>query len=230
MRMINRYVLSAKSINIFPNFRYAATNQNARTSQPNSKPTTSTSVIQTFGTQPANVNTLTSDVIDTESEVNCKYFQEAIVNGVPVRAYLDLESQCNLIKELTVKGMGLQIEELEKPVIIKGFGNGKIKINGQLNATIKVDQAEAQTKLLVIEDQYQTIPLIIGQPFTENDYIVIIRRGNTLRIFEDKQFEKSDDCLKNLEIPDLPKPKINLWANDSCVIPPNFVGFVSVYS
>lgn len=105
---------------------------------------------------------------------------------------------------------------------------GKLKPKWQITSKVKVDQAEVETKLLVIEDQYQNIPLIIGQPFTEKEYVVVVRKGSTLRIFEDKI--SIDDCLKNLETLDLPKPKANLWAKDSCIIPPNFVGFVSVYS
>ncbi|KAK9721408.1 Reverse transcriptase (RNA-dependent DNA polymerase) [Popillia japonica] len=52
----------------------------------------------------------------------------------------------------------------------------------------------------------QEIPLLVSQPFTDQDHIVIIRRGNALRIFEDNEVDKTS--LSNLTIPELPHPKV----------------------
>ncbi|KAK9738527.1 RNase H-like domain found in reverse transcriptase [Popillia japonica] len=38
------------------------------------------------------------------------------------------------------------------------------------------------------------------------------------------------DSLQNFKVPALPEAKINLWAKETCVIPANYVGFVTVYS
>ncbi|KAK9675226.1 hypothetical protein QE152_g40517 [Popillia japonica] len=103
-------------------------------------------------------------------------------------------------------------------------GQGLAKAIGKLTTEIKIDEAVALTEILVVPDNFQEIPLLVGQPFTDQDHIVIIRRGNALRIFEDNEVDKTS--LSNLTIPELPHPKVSLWAKDADIIPSNFVGFV----
>ncbi|KAK9722232.1 hypothetical protein QE152_g19786 [Popillia japonica] len=85
--------------------------------------------------------------------------------------------------------------------------------------------------MFVVPDQVQQIPLLIGQPFTEQRHVTIIRRRKTLRLFNEpmtnKDEEDGDDWgAKN--IPNLPKATVSLWAKYSVVIPQNHVGFVTL--
>ncbi|KAH7946749.1 hypothetical protein HPB52_003972 [Rhipicephalus sanguineus] len=67
-------------------------------------------------------------------------------------------------------------------------------------------------------------------PFTEQPRITIVRRRDTVRIFEEeKNVDEGDDTLQSIEIPDLPRRPVCLWAKDSTVVLPNYVGFVELY-
>lgn len=170
------------------------------------------------------------NTVNTDArEANLKYFQEALVNGHVVKAYLDFGSQCNLMRKSDAEKLSLQYYAVEKSITIRGFGQGKVEPLGEVEVTMEVDQATANTKVLIVPDYCQQIPLLIGQPFTEKEHIVIVRRGNILRIFEEQKISE-DDCLRQFNIPDLPKPKINLWAKETSVIPADYIGFIMVYS
>nr|CAI5870142.1 unnamed protein product [Callosobruchus analis] len=90
---------------------------------------------------------------------NSKYFQPAYVNGELVEAYVDFGR--------------LVLNPLDRSFKITGFGNGSVKPIAKTYAEIKIDQAKAYTELLVIPDEYQQVPLLIGQPFTEQNHIVV---------------------------------------------------------
>lgn len=71
----------------------------------------------------------------------------------------------------------------------------------------------------------QNIPLIIGQPFIEQPHIVPVKRGDTVRIYED--YKEAND-LFDKDIPTLPPRAMSLWAKKSEVISPNHVGVIEV--
>nr|CAI5822132.1 unnamed protein product [Callosobruchus analis] len=153
---------------------------------------------------------------------NFKYFQPAYVNGELVEAYVDFGSQCTLIKENTVKQLGLVLNPLDRSFKITGFGNGSVKPIAKTYAEIKIDQAKAYAELLVIPDEYQQVPLLIGQPFTEQNHIVVVKKNDQLRLF--------DNDLYKIELPALPKPAVNLFVKEKQVLPSNHVGFITVYT
>nr|CAI5826329.1 unnamed protein product [Callosobruchus analis] len=153
---------------------------------------------------------------------NFKYFQPAYVNGELVEAYVDFGSQCTLIKENIVKQLGLVLNPLDRSFKITGFGNGSVKPIAKTYAEIKIDQAKAYTELLVIPDEYQQVPLLIGQPFTEQNHIVVVKKDDQLCLF--------DNDLYKIELPALPKPAVNLFVKEKQVLPSNHVGFITVYT
>lgn len=51
-----------------------------------------------------------------------------------------------------------------------------------------------------------------------------------MRIFEEcENVHESDDTLRSIEIPELPQCFVCLWAKESTVVPPKYVGFVKLY-
>ncbi|KAK9727837.1 Reverse transcriptase (RNA-dependent DNA polymerase) [Popillia japonica] len=145
---------------------------------------------------------------------------------------LDLGSQCVMIREADANVLNVKIEPLDKPMQIRGFGEGAITPIGKFNALLKVDQARAETEILVVPNSCQKIPLVIGQPFTEQKHIVLVRKGKNIYsgVTRSKNKFMDVDSLQNFKVPALPEAKINLWAKETCVIPANYVGFVTVYS
>ena len=161
---------------------------------------------------------------------NEKYFMLTKVNGSELRAYVDLGSQCVTIRREDADRIGIKYSLIGKPLTIGGYGSGRVTPCGEANVNLTVDQATADVPMLIVPNESQAIPVIIGQPFTEQPHVTIVRRRDTVRIFEEeKNVDEGDDTLQSLEIPDLPRRPVCLWAKDSTVIPPNYIGFVELY-
>ncbi|KAL1481482.1 hypothetical protein MTO96_034453 [Rhipicephalus appendiculatus] len=107
------------------------------------------------------------------------------------------------------------------------------KVNGKevrAYVDLGIDQATADVPVLIVPNESQAIPIIVGQPFTEQPHVTVVRRRNTVRIFEEeKNVDESDDTLQSIKIPDLPRRPVCLWSKESTVVPPNYVGFVKLY-
>lgn len=73
--------------------------------------------------------------------------------------------------------------------------------------------------ILVVPDDVPEIPMIIGQPFTEQRHIILYKDNKSLRFLK-----KSDDYLPQIEGSTATKTK--LWAKDATVIPPSHIRHV----
>lgn len=101
---------------------------------------------------------------------------------------------------------------------------------GTANVHITVTQAKAQVPVYIVPDHTQSIPLLVGQPFTEQRHVTVVRRQNTLCRFEEHQdMDEDDNTLSRIQVPTLPQRRVSLWAKDSTVIPPNYVGSVGCF-
>ncbi|KAL1427911.1 hypothetical protein MTO96_003069 [Rhipicephalus appendiculatus] len=126
--------------------------------------------------------------------------------------------------------IGIKFSVMEKPLTIGGYGSGRVTPCGEANGNLAVDQATADVAALIVPNESQAIPIIVGQPFTEQPHVTVVRRRNTLRVFEEeKNVDESDDTLQSIKIPDLPRRPVCLWAKESTVVPPNYVGFVKLH-
>ncbi|KAK9692778.1 hypothetical protein QE152_g34923 [Popillia japonica] len=186
-------------------------------------------IIRGYGSESS--ETLVTSSREEDKEGNLKYFKEALINGKPIQAYVDQGSKCVLLRRSEAERLNLKYQAIQQNFIIRGYGSGEVKPLGKLEAYVEVDEAKAVTEMFVLPDQVQQIPLLIGQPFTEQRHVTIIRRRNTLRLFNapmtNKDEEDGDD-LRAMNIPNLPKATVSLWPKYSVVIPPNHVGFVTL--
>ncbi|KAG0426410.1 hypothetical protein HPB47_026477 [Ixodes persulcatus] len=166
--------------------------------------------------------------IENKEKVNAqneKYFQDALVDGKLVRAYVDLGSQCVTLRKVDADNLGISYNQPSRGCKIGGYGFGHVLPCGITEASVTVDQATARVPIYVVPSEAQAIPLLVGQPFTEQPHVTIVRRRNTLRIFEEQGSSTDDDeRLRKIQIPDLPPRSLVLWAKQSVVIPPNYVG------
>ncbi|XP_077534640.1 uncharacterized protein LOC144146572 [Haemaphysalis longicornis] len=175
-------------------------------------------------------NVVKSDFRATEA-VNEKYFMPAKLNGHEIRAYVDLGSQCVTLRQEDAERLEISYTKLKESLSIGGYGSGCVTPCGEASATITVDQATADVHLYVVPSSSQSIPLLVGQPFTEQPHVTIVRRRQTVRIFEEREnVHETDDTLRSIEIPDLPQRSVCLWAKESTVVPPKYVGFVKLYA
>ncbi|KAH6931031.1 hypothetical protein HPB50_021625 [Hyalomma asiaticum] len=159
---------------------------------------------------------------------NEKYFLLAKGNRHDIKAYVGLGSQCVTIRREDADRIGIILTATDERLTIGGYGSGRVTRCGEATTHVTVDQATADVRVLIVPNESQAIPLIIGQPFTEQPHVTIVRRRNTLRIFDEKINEDENDTLQSMKIPDLPQRPVCLWALESTVVPPNYVGIVKL--
>lgn len=122
---------------------------------------------------------------------------------------------------------GLSIEAIPKTIEIRGYGDGKLVPLCVSMVELQVDCATTQVPVYIVADEAQTISLIVGQPFTEQPHIILVKRGDIVRIYGDKNEDKD---IKEMDIPELPPRVISLWARQTEVISPKHVSVIEVQS
>lgn len=184
--------------------------------------------VSTCTTNPVNKDSpLVSLTSLTPNKVNEKYFFDALVNKIPVKSYVDTGSQLCLMRRSDAEDQGLKIESLRNDIEVRGYGDGKLLPLGIVTVQLQVDQATSQVPIHIVPDDAQNISLIIGQPFIEQQHIVLVKRGDTVHIYEN--YKESNDIF-GMDIPTLPPRAMSLWAKKSEVISPNHVGVIEVRS
>lgn len=106
-----------------------------------------------------------------DSHTSDKYFKTALIHNVPVESFIDLGSECSMIKvSLSSKlGMNNEITRDNLPVLcLVGFGNSVVNTLGRVNAFVDVDGVGAHTELLIVPDNVMQVPLMIGQTLPNN--------------------------------------------------------------
>ena len=91
-----------------------------------------------------------------------------------------------------------------------------------MTVRIKIDCATAFVDVYVGRDSSQMVPLIVGQSCTEQAHIVLIKRGDAVRIYD----ENEQQNFGHKEVPELPPKAVSLWAKDAVVIPENNEGMI----
>ncbi|GJQ69551.1 hypothetical protein Trydic_g6648 [Trypoxylus dichotomus] len=114
---------------------------------------------------------------------------------------------------------------MKESFYLTGYGAGKAMPLGESTIDLKVDHARAVVVVLVVPDEAQTVPVLIGQPFTEQHHITMVKRKDTLTIFEEDKLSIDREKKCDFEIPTTVLPKIDLWPTEN-IIPSNYVGFV----
>ncbi|XP_063931242.1 uncharacterized protein LOC135143305 [Zophobas morio] len=103
-----------------------------------------------------------------------------------------------------------------------GYGGVATKTLGKLTIRLKIDGAEAEVESLIVPNTAQEIPVLVGQTFLNQDEIMMIVSGQTVRVTR----RGSDLC----ETLDVPPRKIPLWAKESIVLEPRTTALVAVTS
>jgi hypothetical protein len=106
---------------------------------------------------------------------------------------------------------------------IRGYGGSIIQAKGVVHFTLTVDLVTADVEAYVVDDEVQTVPVIVGQSFFNRANVTMVLRDDRIRVFENHLA-----VLPGVDI--LPPPKLELCATNSVVIPPRTIGFVEVCS
>lgn len=95
---------------------------------------------------------------------------------------------------------------------IRGYGGGVVRALGETGPiSLRIGECNVEVTLLVVPDSVQEVPLLVGQPFTEHEQVMVIKDAKTL------SFLKCPKSTKNK------KALINLRAT---IIPPKYIGYI----
>lgn len=145
-----------------------------------------------------------------------KYFKAAVINKIPLNAFVDLGSECSMLKYSEVSKLGINQISTENLPSLKGFGNSIVAPFGKVNVKISLDGVEADTELLIVPDDVMNVPLMIGQTFTEQPHITISKTYHSLDFFSNY------DCITV-------SAKINVYCKTDTTLP-NGINIVDVYT
>ncbi|XP_063634795.1 uncharacterized protein LOC134805417 [Cydia splendana] len=124
------------------------------------------------------INLVDSDVTSRPSS---KYFKDVVVQGRTLTAFIDFGSQLTLIRESTVKELGISHDHI--PTLMKGFGNGLTMSLGSLTLDLSVDGVGATVSFRAVDDELLDRPILVGQSYTEQAHITVYKDANKLQFF-----------------------------------------------
>lgn len=134
-----------------------------------------------------------------------------VINGEAFRGYVDSGYEAVTIKKLDVEKLRLVCVPVS--TCLYGYAGGTVFVYSKVTIALEVDLASAIVKALVIPDNAQNILIIVGQPFVNNENIMVVLHSNQIRLFN-----KNNDLLSTVN--KLPtKIQQRNTCVPSCVIP-----------
>ncbi|XP_064292920.1 uncharacterized protein LOC135309976 [Plodia interpunctella] len=119
--------------------------------------------------------------VDKTDTINGKYFKNVKINNNLMEAFIDLGSECSMIKLSESKFLNNDLDTNDLPTL-RGFGNSIVKALGKIRVKVVIDDVQADIDIFVVPDDVMHMPLLIGQSFTEQPHILICKTSDNLEI------------------------------------------------
>lgn len=116
---------------------------------------------------------------------NSKYYKDILVNGVSIKAFIDFGSEVSLLAESKSIDLMLKCDGVRTP--IRGFGNDIVYSLGKVTVEINIDGVSANTVCQVVEDRLLDVPLLVGQTYTEQSHIFVLKSAKALQFIDINQ-------------------------------------------
>lgn len=139
---------------------------------------------------PSDKNVMRIQKCGADSE---KFYKDVKIDGSVKRAFIDLGSNCTLLKESLAKEIFNEYDKGDNVPNLRGFGNASVKPLGVVKGTLSVDDIPAQVEFVVVPDFYMPCDIIVGQTFTELPNLVMYKTSNNLMFYEAPNLSSSDD-------------------------------------
>lgn len=125
----------------------------------------------------------------------------AQLNGRDRRTFPDLGSECVTLRKTGAGDMVLTYQGIAELFGIRGHASGRMAPVERTRAQLKVDASTATADVLMVSDDAQAIPPLIGQSFMEQTHVMIIPMENTGRVFEEHlHFQDENGTFENIQI------------------------------
>lgn len=122
--------------------------------------------------------------IDINQMTDTCYFIDCLINDEPLRGFVDSGCAAVTIRQSVAQKLKLQSEPTQ--VRLCGYAGGSVVVKFKTKINLKVDLAFALVEALIVPDHVQEVPIIVGQPFVNNEDVTVLVRGNQIRLFNHK--------------------------------------------
>lgn len=112
------------------------------------------------------------------------------IEGKKIIAFIDLGSECCTIRKRDCEENRWKYKA--NNTVLKGFAGGRCSAIGSLHKKISVGDVQATTEFLVVPDQTQDVPIIIGQTLLHQPGVKIIKSFGRLDILKDATSTNED--------------------------------------
>lgn len=107
-------------------------------------------------------------------------------------SFVDMGSQCTLLKEEYMTQLNLPVETNNLPTLT-GFANGTLVPKGRVRVQIELEGLNEWIDAYLIESKYLPADILIGQTLTELPHVRIYKTDNALIFYKELQVEESDN-------------------------------------
>jgi hypothetical protein len=167
-------------------------------------------------------------MVDENQVNNDVYYRECSVDGQKVSCMID-NGACNCIMKAS-QAIKLRREvNLSKEARLYGFGSMKegVQVLGTFMATVKLDEVEIVTSIVVVEDETIHVPLVIGRNWIDYPGVTYAKAGGILKFYRIKNatLNKLGKILVNKPA----ESRVKICASKDCVIEggkTNFIGAI----
>lgn len=95
-----------------------------------------------------------------------KYYKLILVNGKSMTSFIDLGSQCTLLREDYAKDLELTVDKTNLPTL-KGFASGILVPSGRVNINAKLDGLDENIEAYLVDPSVLPADMLVGQSLTE---------------------------------------------------------------
>lgn len=139
--------------------------------------------------------------LNTDGNNDDKYKLDLKINGRSIYGYVDLGSQCTLLRHSEALKLNISWQTDNLP-FLRGIGNNVIVPTGIAKVIIEIQGISEEVDILIVDDHIIKYPVLVGHTFTEKPGITITKTCQSLCFTRDMQ------------------TKLNLILQNDLVIPP----------
>ncbi|KAL0894096.1 hypothetical protein ABMA27_014141 [Loxostege sticticalis] len=113
-----------------------------------------------------------------------KYFKPITVNGKSMTSFVDLGSQCTLLREDFGLDLKLSVDKSNLPML-KGFASGVLVPSGRVNIRVTLDGLDENIEAYLVESSALPADVLVGQSLTELPQVRALKTNDKLVFYKD---------------------------------------------
>jgi hypothetical protein len=134
----------------------------------------------------------------------CKnpFVMPAVLNGKKVKCLVDTGSSTTIIRQCVAKTLGLSVrEDIGRPVL-RGFSGNRVASTGTVNIHVRVGEASARLRVVVVNDDQLMHDCIIGADFLNLPDVLLVKVEDkvSVRYLNQTKLLREPECFELQEL------------------------------